>query len=147
MAEIETSDIRRAAMDLLARREHARCELEQKLSRRFSDCELLRQQLDILAEENLQSDQRFTESFVRQRVQRGQGPVRIRQELRQRRIDDHLADSALSAGRFNWFEIAEDALQKKFAAAPVNEQDRARRYRFLMQRGFHAELCRELVMS
>jgi len=37
LIEIDTKDIRLAAMDLLARREHSRLELEQKLRKRFSD--------------------------------------------------------------------------------------------------------------
>ena len=38
--------------------------------------------LDALVEENLLSDERFTESFVRFRVQRYQGPLKIKAALR-----------------------------------------------------------------
>ena len=50
-------------MDLLARREHARGELQTKLQRRFADAELVAGVLDDLAAENLQSDARYAESL------------------------------------------------------------------------------------
>jgi SOS response regulatory protein OraA/RecX len=84
------SEIRRTAMDLLARREHSRRELKQKLKKRFRDDALIEEQLDTLAEENLQSDTRYAESFLRQRFNRGHGPVRIRQEMRQKGIPDSI---------------------------------------------------------
>ena len=72
------------AIDLLSRREHSQLELRKKLvAKGFADDEvdelLLR-----LHEENLQSDERYAESYVRQRVDKGYGPIRIRQELRQK---------------------------------------------------------------
>ena len=50
MAELSAADIRRAAMDLLARREHSTSELSTKLTRRFGERltnpELLGEQLE-----------------------------------------------------------------------------------------------------
>ena len=65
--------LRRAAMDYLARREQSFYELTQKLNKKFpeSDSDLLVEVLDILKAENLQSDDRFTESYVRYRKSRG----------------------------------------------------------------------------
>ncbi|MCB1644681.1 MAG: regulatory protein RecX [Pseudomonadales bacterium] len=83
--EVKPSDIRRAAMDLLARREHSRLELHEKLSRRFAGCqELIQSETEKLTAEGLQSDARLAEAYVRARSNRGQGPRKIRMELRQR---------------------------------------------------------------
>jgi regulatory protein len=132
---------RNAAMDLLARREHARSELERKLSRHF-DREAIAQALDRLAEEGLQSDRRFAEAFVRERATRGYGPQRINAELQQRGIADRVAQAALATvceeEGIDWREQARSALCKKFGQAtlPADFRERARRLRFLSYRGF-----------
>ena len=71
LTAIDPNDIRIAAMDFLARREHSRRELRQKLLRRFKAPELIDTQLNRLTEENLQSDSRYAGSFLRQRIHPG----------------------------------------------------------------------------
>lgn len=127
-------------MDLLARREHSRRELRDKLRRRFSDEALIEEHIERLAEEGLQSDERFAESFLRQRVGKGQGPLRISQELKQRGIEDALISLAFGAGQVDWPGCAADVLQRKFGpGAPADLKDKARRVRFLQYRGFSYE--------
>ena len=72
------------AMNLLARREHSRAELKEKLLKREFEPDEVEATVASLADRNLISDERFAESFATGRIRRGQGPVRIRQELRQR---------------------------------------------------------------
>ena len=71
-ATTNPADVRRAAMDLLARREHSVEELRQKLARRFGrDQELdqvIVEQLDRLVDEGLLSDSRFAAAMLRQLV-------------------------------------------------------------------------------
>ena len=76
--------VRRAAMDLLARREHGRVELTRKLRSRGAADELIEAALDRLAEEGLLSEARYLEAFVSYRARSGYGPLRIREELTQR---------------------------------------------------------------
>ena len=59
-------DIRRSAMNLLARREHGFNELVLKLSQRFPKDRAV-EQVDRLQKEGLQSDDRFVESFLNSR--------------------------------------------------------------------------------
>ncbi len=134
---INPNDIRIAAMDLLARREHARRELKQKLQKRFPDNELIEAQLDRLADENLQSDSRYAESFLRQRINRGHGPQRIRQEMRQRGISDAEISAALASEAPDWCALAETAYRRKFGSLPPEDiRDKAKRSRFMQYRGF-----------
>lgn len=58
--------VRRAAMDLLARREHGRAELSRKLRQRGASAELIDPALDRLAEEGLLDESRYLESFIAQ---------------------------------------------------------------------------------
>ena len=129
--------VRRAAMDLLARREHSRFELQRKLLRRYPR-DLVLAAIARLADENLQNDARFAESYVRQRGERGYGPLRIRRELQERRVDDSIAEAALQASGFDWHEVAIRALSKKFGnvAKVTAMPDKARMLRFAAYRGF-----------
>ena len=89
--------------------------------------------------ENLQSDERFAESFVSARSGRGQGPVRIRMELEQRGVAGGLIENALDAAAVDWGELAADVRRKRFGAKfPSDFRERARQSRFLQYRGFEA---------
>ena len=65
-------------MDFLSRREHSKKELFNKLFRRVNDLELLNQEIDRLASEGLQSDERFSEAYIRSKTQAGYGPIKIK---------------------------------------------------------------------
>jgi regulatory protein len=135
---------RNAAMDLLARREHSRSELQRKLGKRFETSDIDRA-LATLADENLQSDERFARSFTRDRMLRGIGPLRIEAELRQRGVDRQWIERALATvpdeEHMQWREIAQDVLQRKFGDGPPEDlKEKARRLRFLSYRGFGEEI-------
>lgn len=143
--DIRPADIRRAAMDLLARREHSYRELQQKLSARFADAELVRAELDRLRDERLQSDARFAEAYVHSRAQRLYGPLRIRIELRERGIDDALISMALSAGEIDWQANLQELVRSRFGSgAPADLKEKAKRLRFLQYRGFAGDDMRTL---
>ena len=75
-------------MNYLARREHSRRELEQKLARKEFDANEISEALDRLVEDGLLSDVRFAESFVHARRQRGSGPLKIQAELKLRGVSE-----------------------------------------------------------
>ena len=133
-------------MDLLARREHSRRELKHKLKKRFTDEQLIDEQLDRLAEDKLQSDARFAESFLRQRMGRGHGPLRIRQEMRQRGISDGEIAAAMEAERPDWFVLAEQTYRRKFGTDPVEDiREKSRRCRFMQYRGYSSDHYQHLL--
>ncbi|MCC7120947.1 MAG: regulatory protein RecX [Gammaproteobacteria bacterium] len=123
-------------MAALARREHSRRELERKLTARGLDSAVVRETLDTLAAQRLQDDDRFVEAFVRARITRGQGPVRITRELRQRGIAEADAQAALAAAAVDWDELAARVLARQFRAVAADTKARARQQRFLEYRGF-----------
>ncbi len=147
LTAINPVDVRVAAMDLLARREHSRKELKRKLSKRFDDESIVDEQLDRLSDENLQSDSRFAESFVRQRYNRGYGPLRIRQELLQRGISDGDIQAAMADEEdYDWCASAAAVLSRKYGNLPAIElKEKARRTRFMQYRGFSADHYRHCL--
>lgn len=130
-------DIRHSAIDLLSRREHSFQELVTKLSRRYSPQQTIEEQLAVLVERGYQCDQRFTECFIRERKGRGKGPRFIRQDLQQKGISSRLIEEHLDERDPEWFDLAEQAYQKKFSDRPITDhKDRAKRIRFMLSRGF-----------
>lgn len=135
---ITPAKIRSAAMDLLTGREFSRAELAKKLDKLFDSDPAIASELDRLQEEGLQSDQRFTEAFLRSRIYRGHGLARIRLDVRQKGIGDDLFNAAVEATDTDWFRLAREVADRKFGRSPATEQkDRARRMRFLQYRGFN----------
>lgn len=145
-SEASAADIRLAAMNLLARREHSRTELHRKLCRRFDDMRLLDTELQRLSDENLQSDLRCAESTIRARAGKGYGPLRIRQEMREKGIPDSLIDHALATVEVDWWARAEAVWRKKFGMrCKMDLKEKARRVRFMEYRGFSVEHYQHLA--
>jgi regulatory protein len=128
-------------MNLLARREHSFQELFNKLNKRFAEYpDILLRELQKLNEEGLQSDLRMVEAFVRSRINRGQGPIKISSDLRARGISDALVEIGIRDADVDWFALVADVAERKFGSAEVIElKEKARRVRFLQQRGFSFE--------
>lgn len=147
--QVETSpvDVRRAAMNMLARREHARGELTAKLHRRFGDNpELVEAELDKLQAEGLQSDWRLAESFIHYRAGRGQGPRKIQAELRGRGLTADMIDLAMQECGVDWTVLAATVYRKRFGESPSESaREKAKRSRFLQQRGFSFDQIASLL--
>src|SRR5690606_23009290 len=119
------------ALGLLSRREHSRRELRAKLTARGVDIADADGALDRLAEHSYQSDPRFAELLVRSRIAQGQGPVRIRAELRQHGIADDVVRSAIDAEAPDWPALALDLCRRRFSGPPADYAERVRRANFL----------------
>ncbi|MGP9825921.1 recombination regulator RecX [Ectopseudomonas khazarica] len=138
--------VRRAAMDLLARREHGRVELTRKLRKRGASQELIEAALQRLSEEGLLSEARYLESFVAYRARAGYGPQRIREELGQRGLERSDIDQALRESAIDWFESLRETWQRKFAGQlPMDARERAKQGRFLAYRGYSLDMIGRLL--
>lgn len=128
------------AIRLLARRDYARGELRERLAARGHAADAIAACLDKLAEQGLQSDARFAELFLRSRVARGQGPLKVRVELERRGVDRALVARTLAEaereGGVDWFALAAETLARRFSRPDDSPRERARRERFLASRGF-----------
>jgi regulatory protein len=150
-SSISGADVRRAAMDLLARREHAAGELRRKLNARFRDAnELVDNEIQRLTEEGLQSDVRLAEAFVNSRIGKGHGPLKIRKELQQREVSPEIVVCAIEHAGVKWLELAASVLEKRFGVdaqgdKAFNARERGRWSRFLQQRGFTFEQISEVL--
>ena len=138
--------VRRAAMDLLARRDHGRVELTRKLRKRGAPEELIEAALQRLAEEGLLSEARYLENFIAYRARAGCGPQRIREELGQRGLARSDIDQALRESAIDWFEQLRETWQRKFAGQlPADARECAQQGRFLAYRGYSMEMIGRLL--
>ena len=126
------------AIRLLSQREHSRCELAAKITRKHELGEAeLNQLLDELETSGYLDDQRYTEMFVRSSVGRGHGPMKIAYALRDKGVDESLARDMMDASDTDWLEQARYQREKKFGEEiPVDFKERARQSRFLAGRGY-----------
>jgi regulatory protein len=132
-----------AAVRLLARREHSVEELRRKLLAKGYPPDIVEPVIQKLAGKRLVSDERFIATFVHHHAKRGQGPVRIRAELRQQGIPDAQVEEALRAAEVDWVQLAREVRRRKFGATPPRSLgERAKQARFLQYRGFDAEQLR-----
>ena len=136
-------EARKKAMDFLARREHGRAELIDKLATRGFVQDIAEEAVGRLAEEGLQSDQRFVQSFIQSRISQGKGPIRIVQELGQRGLPGGLVEQNLEDTDADWTDLAYQVRVKKFGTyKPDDFEEKARQMRFLQYRGFDADQIR-----
>ena len=133
------NELRVFAYRLLGRREYSVFELRQRLLQKWggaADIDILVDDLlEALVFENLLSDERFVESFVRSRVARHQGPLKIRAALRDKGVDDALISAELDARSETWDDLATEWLERQHHG-PVDFETRGKLYRRLANRGF-----------
>lgn len=138
--------IRWTGMEILARREHSRRELQQKLTLRYPDSGILIEEvIDDLKTELLQSDERYTEAYVAMRKRKGYGPQRIQQELKEKGVEQSLVLDELCKLEHDWFSQAEHVLRKKFQEPAGEMKERAKQIRFLQYRGFTHDQIQEAM--
>ena len=132
-----------AAVRLLARREHGTQELKSKLAAKGHDVAAVDRVVEKLSAKRLVSDDRFLAGFITHHANRGQGPIRIRAELRRQGIKDDAIDQALQQVNLDWSQVAAKVRRRKFAANPPKSlAERAKQSRFLQYRGFTADQIR-----
>lgn len=146
--EQEKAQIRFAAMGYLARREHSRLEMRNKLAQKNYPVDLIESVLADLIRENLLSDERFAEAYTRSRSNRGFGPVRIRLELRERGVAEELIDRVVSPAEPRWHEDVELVRSKRFGPTkPTEFKEQAKQMRYLQYRGFSQEQINRVFRS
>jgi len=133
-------------MDWLSRREHTLDELRAKLAAREINLPDIEATVTTLADEGLVSDERFAESFVASRLRRGQGPVRIRIDMRRKGVSAELIRTHVDEADEDWIALAIEVRSKRFGnSSPVVYREKARQSRFLQYRGFDSEQIRYAV--
>lgn len=138
---MSTESIRNIALQYLARREYSQWELRKKLIAKNYFTDQVDAVLCLLADAQLQSDQRFVEAYVSSRVNKGFGPRHIIVVLHHHQISDTLITKHVSDNHSEWWERLILAWKKKYAwmSAAQLKKTHAKQIYFLIQRGFESE--------
>ena len=133
MHEDERRAFEARCLRALARREYSRAELRAKGD--DLPAEVVDAVLDVLADKGWQSDARFVEQYVRSKAEQGDGSRKIAQALRGKGIDSELLHQALD--NIDWLEVAAAVYARKYSPTAISSPaERAKRQRFMAQRGF-----------
>jgi len=138
--------IKAQAVRLLARREYARDELEQRLIAKGASRDEVAAVLDELTSQGLLSNERFAHALVAQKS--GSYSRRsIRGELKRKGVSGDAIENAIGDA-----PIEDDAAmlalwQRRFGTPPANDREKARQIRFLQSRGFELSAIFKLLRS
>ena len=138
-------EVRGAALRLLARRDFASGELRDRLEKRGFEPSAVSLAVTELLQERALDDGRYVENYVRSRADRGEGPVKIRAELKGLGLPGDLIEAALAAVT-DWASRARMLRARRFGADPPEDwPGKARQARFLQYRGFSADHIRSAL--
>ena len=136
------------SLGLLSRREHSVRELRIKLAARGHEGGVIETTLENLVERDLLCDERFARAFLRSRLERGQGPLKIRAQLMERGVKAELIETALAEAAVDWNRCAAAARRRRFGEArPQDRNLMAKQARFLRGRGFSAAQVARALFS
>jgi len=140
-----TKEIQEVCLHLLARREHSRQELLNKLALRGLDRDDAQSVIDELAKQGWQDDLRYAESYARFRIRKGYGPIRVSYELKQNGIAAFDLDGIVREEAGSWMALLEQVYNKKYTHVAVMDRNEwAKRSRFLLHRGFSGAMISAL---
>ena len=135
-------------MDLLARREHGVSELSRKLVVKQFDPLLVDEAIQGLVRDNLVSDERFCESMINSRLNRGHGPIKVRYELRNKGVPEHVVEKTMEELSPDWHQSLAGLIEKKYAGQlSRTPAERVKQVRFLSSRGFPHEMIYSVIQD
>ena len=136
MSNSQIDDINVSISRYLKTREHSKKELVDKLSKKNYNLEEILACIEDYSNQNLQSDKRYTEDYIRVKFNAGKGPNFIENFLKYQQIPKDLINDALSQyTQSDWVDRAIISLKKKFKNN-VKDESRDKLKSFLSYRGF-----------
>ena len=144
--------LRRKAMDALARREHSVFELMKKLKAKYPNAEGrdVESVLQRLHSQNLQSDSRFAENFIRYRKSKGFGYHHIKNDLLRRGVERDLIDDLLDISDDDWAQLARKLVNRRgslLGAFSFGSSGYRKLERLLKSRGFPRAVSNEILKT
>ncbi|WP_342147383.1 regulatory protein RecX [Rickettsiella endosymbiont of Aleochara curtula] len=127
--------IRQIALEHLARREHTRFTLREKLIQKGFLHQSVEAVLDSLIEQGFLNEERFCEAFIQKRIRQGYGPIKITAECHQYGINNDIIFSQLPQEEDFWLDAIQKILLKKFRPSQLRKEQ-LRQIRYFQYRGF-----------
>ena len=136
------------AMRSLARRESAESELAGRLRRQGFNEEVIDAVLDYCRGYHWIDDERYGAMAVRAGATKGQGPIKIRFDLRRKGLNDAQIETAFEQPELDWFELASELLQRRARASDLGDfKLRMKWLKYLLGRGFNQGQARHAISA
>ena len=132
------------ALRYLSAREHSRAELVRKLAPHASSREQLDLVLDELQAKDFISEARVAESVVHRRASR-LGAARVKQDLLIKGLSAEVIATAMAGLKSTELARARAVWRKKFSEPARDAAGRGKQMRFLVSRGFSADLVQRVL--
>ncbi|MGU5663822.1 regulatory protein RecX [Aeromonas sanarellii] len=146
--EEQLAAARAYAMRSLARRESAESELARRLRQQGYQEEVIEAVLDYCRGYNWVNDERYGAMAVRAGAAKGQGPLKIRFDLRRKGLDDDQIDAAFEQPELDWFELAFALLERRASVAELDDfKLRMKWLKYLLGRGFTQDQARHAISA
>lgn len=134
------SNATQKALRWLAVREYSTVELSKKLHQAGHTADETHEALSYCLANDYLNDARFAAQFCRVHIERGEGPLKITFALKQHGLEQAQIQKLFEAAQVDWVRVARRLLEKhRWRFKP---QDVVKQTRFLMTRGFPAQIIR-----
>ena len=135
---VTRSEAKQKALDYLSRFARTELQVVRYLKRKGFTAEEVSSTIAYLREHRFVNDEAYAESFIENRIQRGDGPIKIKQLLLQKGIDSATAQRLIE--EFYPVELqlerAEVVIRKRVRSKVLSRDWRQRIFRFVASRGF-----------
>ena len=136
------------AVSFLAKKDYASGALRKILKRESDDEELIETVMEKLLSHHYVDDSRLIDKELQKQVNKLHGPTRIKQELRQKGLDTLLIEQAIEDLDVDWFDICQQAKEKKFSDnLPSDSKEKAKMVRYLQYRGHSMSVIMDILSS
>lgn len=134
------------AYDLLSRRARSEWELRDYLKRKDYDTPTINDIVKTLQGKGYIDDAKFAESWVRnRRLLKATSKMRLRQELKQKRVSDDVITIALEEDETSERDVLRDLVQRKRQQTRYQDKDKLMQY--LLRQGFRYDDIKEVLNS
>ncbi len=128
------------AIRYLSRRDYSRRELYDRLQTKGFASAVIEAALNDLEEKGYQSDERFAETLLRSRVNKGDGPFKIRMQLGQKGVGKAVITQLFDSIDIDWLAQAHKVRQKHFGdQLPADSKSLSKQMRYLRNKGFYQD--------
>lgn len=134
------NQLRALALTWLGRQEYSVAKFTKKLQQHQASDEQIAQIIDEFCQHNWLSEARYCQGFVRARISKGQGKLRILNDGRGHQLASGDLEAAIAEQQVDWFELALETYQRRYGQKPITDiKEKAKRLRFMQYRGFTME--------
>ena len=128
------------AIRYLSRRDYSRRELYDRLQTKGFASAVIEAALNDLEEKGYQSDERFAETFLRSRINSGDGPFKIKMQLGQKGVAKAVITQLFDNIDIDWRAQAHKVRQKHFGdQLPADNTNLSKQMRYLRNKGFYQD--------